>query len=174
VAFYCCAFMQGVHHINRLVILECCFSSAPLHCISSQASLNSFNMTISQDQKTQFLYLKGLDLYTREKPFQVFLDIPKESPDQRKSNLVYEDGPTEVVHDVRGHESEFSIDTNGFTFIKHQSKLSNEQFEDTRAVEDIYLPECLNLLKENLDGVDRVHFFDWRASALPRMLEWSC
>ncbi|KAF2476026.1 uncharacterized protein BDR25DRAFT_379689 [Lindgomyces ingoldianus] len=115
-----------------------------------------------RDERTHFLYLKWSDLYNREKPFQLFLDIPKESPDQRKSNLVYEEGPEEIVHDVRGRESEFSIDNNGFTYIKHSTKLSSEQFEDHAAVEGCYLPECEKLLRKHLEGVDRVHFFDWR------------
>jgi hypothetical protein len=121
-------------------------------------------MIVPQDEQARFKYLKWLDLYKIEKPFQLFLDIPEDSPDQRRSNLVYEDGPAETVRDVRGHEADFSVDRNGFAYIKHDFTLSNEEFQNNSVVESTYLPECEKILRENLEGVDRVHFFDWRVS----------
>lgn len=113
------------------------------------------------DQK-QMVTLKFLDwqeLYETEKPFQIFINIPDEAEDKRTSNLVFEDVET-AVHDVRGREKDFDLDKNGFRFLRHSSSL--DDFHNKELIEKIYLPEVEALLRKEVEGVDKVFFFDWR------------
>lgn len=104
-------------------------------------------------------FLKWLPLCEREKPFNIFLDIPDDAADQRTNNLVFEDGPTEI-QDVRGQEGIFSLDKNGFMFLKYHTDFDG--FENRRAVEEHCLPEVERLIHKNVEGVDKIHIFDWR------------
>jgi len=104
-------------------------------------------------------FLDWQELYETEKPFQIFINIPDEAEDKRTSNLVFEDVEV-AVHDVRGREKDFDLDTNGFRFLKHSSIL--DDFHSKALIEDIYLPEVEALLRKEVEDVDKVFFFDWR------------
>ena len=106
-------------------------------------------------------FLQWQPLYETEKPFQIFIDIPEDAKDKRNTNLVFEDVPL-VVNDVRGLGKLSSIDEKGFIYRRHESCVTN--FSDRNVVDKTYLPEIEKLLKNELDGVDRVFFFDWRVS----------
>jgi hypothetical protein len=113
--------------------------------------------------KTQFDYLVWSDLYERERPFQTFLEVRKDARDQRRHNLAFAQGGEQIVQDVRGQESNFTLDIQGFTFKKHRSALQPSPFNDKTNIENVYIPECVELLKEELDGADEIFIFDWRA-----------
>lgn len=112
-----------------------------------------------------FHYLVWDSIYEIEKPFQIYSDVPPEAEDQRQTNLKFELAPTaEIIQDVRGRESLFTLDSHGFQYTKHHSNVSESEFRDGTAVEDRYLPECELVLKQQLDGVDEILLFDWRVS----------
>jgi hypothetical protein len=104
-------------------------------------------------------FLKWQKLYEIEKPFQVFINIPPHVKDQRTTNLVYEDVQVDIK-DARDHENSFNLDKQGFIYLKHTTNV--QDFEQRAAVEEAYLPEIEQLIRSNMQGVDRVHFFDWR------------
>lgn len=52
-----------------------------------------------------------------------------------------------VVKDLRGKEDQFSMDVNGFRFLKHKSALGYEDFHD-RAKHSTYTKEIEELLKK--------------------------
>ena len=106
-------------------------------------------------------FLHWQDLYEREKPFQIFTNIPEDAEDQRDTNLVFK-RECVSVYDVRGLLRNTSLDTNGFIFRKHT--LKNGNFHDRNSIEQNYLPEIETLLKSEVDGADRIFFFDWRVS----------
>lgn len=112
-------------------------------------------------EKGEFHYLEWQDLYSYEKPFQILIDLPKDAPQKRKTNLVFTKGFEEVVEDVRGHLSDYNLDTHGFTYENHPTSLRGEDFNDKSMIEDIYLSECEAILKTMLDGVDQIHFYNW-------------
>jgi hypothetical protein len=58
------------------------------------------------------------------------------------------------VHDLHGHESEFTTDNAGFSV--HRSPAKEKKFTDERAVREGYYPEVEKLLREKLSGVKRV------------------
>lgn len=110
-----------------------------------------------------FEYLKWLDLYNTEKPFQILLDIPKDAPEQRRHNLEFHSGPSEVVHDVRGFGTSFQLDEHGFEYIKHDLlDLTAEDFASKDKIEKTYLPQLEKVLKQQLNGVDQVFIYDFR------------
>jgi len=68
----------------------------------------------------------------------------------------------EDLHDVqiidgRGHESEFTLDRNGFTILKAPSQVHD--FYDRGEVERVYYPEVERLLRDAV-GASRVFVFD--------------
>ena len=106
-------------------------------------------------------FLDWQELYTKEKPFQIFIDTPEDAIDQRGSNLVFKDVQV-PLKDVRTMPDRFSLDDNGFIYRKHKTNIRN--FSDRETVEMAYLPEVESILREEMKGVDRVFFFDWRVS----------
>lgn len=83
---------------------------------------------------------------------------------ESKDLLVYKTGPPETVVDVRGREEQYSLDSHGFRYLKHCSQYSVSELHNVQIVQRHYLAECEAILKDCLDGVDRVHLFDWRVS----------
>ncbi|KAK3631884.1 hypothetical protein LTR56_016663 [Elasticomyces elasticus] len=62
--------------------------------------------------------------------------------------------PTTIL-DIRGHESDFSLDKQGFQFVNHGTEVKGEQFEDEEIVKGIYYQECEELVMEKT-GASRV------------------
>lgn len=118
------------------------------------------------DVTNQFSYLQWQDLYNSETPFQILIEIPSDAPEQRKTNLVFAPGPPEIVRDIRA-ENDVSLDKNGFALMEHQVSLDGQDWYDVQKVEGVYLPECEQLIRKRMDGVDRVHFYDWRVRHFP-------
>ncbi len=108
-------------------------------------------------------YVKWLSLYEKEKPFQLFLDIPSDAPDQRKTNLVFE-AKTVQVKNVRGREQDFELDTNGFCY---RTMNGFEDLSSKSEVADGYIPAVEQLLKDVVEDADKVFIFDWRVRDIP-------
>ena len=118
-------------------------------------------------------FLSPLPLYETEKPFQIFTNIPPEAPDQRTTNLVFEDHAVQIT-DIRSLpekvlKRDFTLDQKGFMYEKHKTKMKREDFEDREMVERVYLPEVEDLIRKELKGreVGKVFIFDWRVRPLP-------
>lgn len=62
-----------------------------------------------------------------------------------------------VIENVRGKEDSVSLDTTGFQFYKHASKLTT--FDNDEEIRRVYRPESTELIKK-LTGVSRVEIFD--------------
>jgi len=62
-----------------------------------------------------------------------------------------------VVHDVRGSEDKYTLDTTGFQFVKHESV--EKDFVDEEQIKAQYYPEVEELLKKTT-GASRVFIFD--------------
>jgi hypothetical protein len=124
---------------------------------------------IPSRQMATFRFLEWQDIYDSERPYQILTAILEEAPEQRRSNLAFHDGPPQEVEDIRGQEGRFSLDHNGFQYITHHSQLSSNQFEDKELVEHKYFEECEKILREHLEDVNEVFFFDWRVCDCGRM-----
>lgn len=113
------------------------------------------------DEKASLQYLKWQELYETEKPYQLFSTVTKqELPVRGATNLEWTKGDAEIIHDVRDILSQFTLDKNGFAF--REAPTSFRAFESTEQIEKIYLPEIEDILRLEVEGVDQIHFFDWR------------
>lgn len=110
---------------------------------------------------TRFRYIRWLDIFNSEKPFQVLIDLPADTKDRRRSNIEFRDGTRERVRNARSNLSTFDINKHGFKFVKHNTTLQQADFLSKEIIERVYLPECKELLQASLEGVDRVHIFNW-------------
>jgi hypothetical protein len=115
-----------------------------------------------QDVSAPVKYIKWQSLYEKERPFYSFVEVPKDVPDQRTTNIVYEDRDT-FFHDTRGEQSKFTLDNHGFTFRRHEFDF--DDWENQQKVEEEYLPEVERIIKTNVEGADKIFFFDWRVWA---------
>lgn len=113
----------------------------------------------SQNITTSLNFLRWQNLYEEEKPFQIFINLPEDAEDQRTTNLVFEKVSLQV-YDVRGQAEDFSLDTNGFMYRQHITKTID--FSDQQSIEETYLPNIQALLQQEVEGADRIFFFDWR------------
>lgn len=110
--------------------------------------------------RAQFEYLQWQELFRKEKPFELFLNIPNTATDARRTNLAFRAHDFEDVEDVRGNERTFELDKHGFQFRRHKSQLDN--FSNAQAVESSYLKEVEDLVKREVNGADKVTIFEWR------------
>lgn len=113
----------------------------------------------TQDISANLNFLQWQKLYEEEKPFQIFINLPEDAEDQRTTNLVFEKISLKI-HDVRGHSNDFSLDTNGFMYRQHITKVID--FSNRQSVVESYLSEIKSLLQQEVEGADHIFFFDWR------------
>jgi hypothetical protein len=112
------------------------------------------------DEVASFKYFKWQDLYHSVKPYLALMDVPEGVP---RANFEFEPGPEEIVHDMRGHEHEFTLDKNAFAVRFHESQVVDFN-KDT--VEQFYFPEIEDLLRKEIDGISNICFFDWKVSII--------
>lgn len=113
----------------------------------------------------QLMYVQWQDLYKTEKPFQIFVATPENEASIRDTNLVFELGDEQTIHDIRGNEAAFSLDHHGFTVSTYDTKMT--AWDSVSTIESIYLPEIESLISGNVEGADRVFIFDWRVRERP-------
>jgi len=64
---------------------------------------------------------------------------------------------TVTIHDIRGSEDKYTLDTTGFQVVKHKS--AEKDFIDEDEIKSLYYPEVESILKE-ATGANRVLIFD--------------
>ncbi|KAK5716031.1 hypothetical protein LTR15_009856 [Elasticomyces elasticus] len=64
-----------------------------------------------------------------------------------------------TIQDVRGRESDFDMNTNGFSVIQGVSS-EEKDFTDDEHIKQIYYPEVEKVLLENAPGANRIFLFD--------------
>lgn len=120
-----------------------------------------------QNIQASVQFLKWQNLYNSEKPFNIFLDIPAEAKEQRRTNLIFED-ITIPIEDIRGEEHNFTLDNQGF-MITRLPKFTGTL--DTETIQNQHLPAVEKLLKEKVEGAHRVFIFDWRVGSHSHILD---
>lgn len=101
-------------------------------------------------------FIADLPKYETEKPYNC---RGKDVANGEISNLVFDTRSDIPVHDVRGHEHEFSLQKQGFMFVNHESKVR----KDIGSVDFVYeyLGETINLVKQKLNA-EKVVCYDLR------------
>lgn len=121
------------------------------------------------DEVAQLVYVDWQDIYSVEKPYQIFSSLSSDLSDLSTTNLVFKDGEVETMHDLRDNQSEYTLDKQGFQFCQHSLNLHDVSSEEQ--IRSSYLPQMEALLRDHVDGVDRVFFFDWRVRATLSLLD---
>ncbi|CAK7206507.1 hypothetical protein SEUCBS139899_009303 [Sporothrix eucalyptigena] len=62
-----------------------------------------------------------------------------------------------AMHDVRGHESEFKIDTHGFQYLKVNSAMAKEDFDYDERIEEKYFPEVEEWIRRLYPQTTKIH-----------------
>jgi hypothetical protein len=115
-------------------------------------------------QLADFEFIEWQELYNMEKPYEIFIQLPKglEHEQNNRTNLVFKKYEDNIVQDLRGQESQFDLDRNGFQIFDLPT--SFRHWHDRKAVENEYMKECVDILRGILDDVDSIYFYNWRAS----------
>ncbi|KAK5998082.1 Fe(II)/2-oxoglutarate-dependent dioxygenase nvfI-like protein [Cladobotryum mycophilum] len=91
------------------------------------------------------------------KPYNIIRDIPK--PDEPSRN--YDFTPQEVViQDIRGRETEFSLDRDAFQLIQGVPASREAEFVDDESIKEKYYPEVEQLLLDSIPGSNKIYIFD--------------
>jgi len=83
-----------------------------------------------------------------------------ESPPEGQPQRNYTEEAKEVqIHDIRGRESEYNLDTHAFATV-HGVESGNTNWDDEKTVESIYYPEVEKVILDNVPTAKRVFLFD--------------
>ena len=118
----------------------------------------------NRNEMAQFDYAKWLPLYEHEKPFMILSNLKSGDGKYRTTNIELEKGELEDIRDVRGRQSNYTLDSHGFQFSSHPWTMATWYSKD--AVENEYFPEIESLIRREIPGVKQTHIFDWRVCKL--------
>lgn len=113
----------------------------------------------AEDEVARLNYIQDSDIFSRQKPYEVLSEVPV---GLEKSNFKLRPGSPETIHDIRGRESHFDLDRNGFQVVPHV--LETTLFDEDTITRE-YLPAVELLLKAVHPGAD-IHVFDWQVCTL--------
>ena len=136
------------------------------------------------DIETKLRYLQWQDNYTHTRPYRIaqFGRKKKNNEQQKAHNLVFREGDVaETIKDIRGTtEAEgdlsFTLETNGFVYRRYPPPLftNPKDFGHPDHIQNVFLPECEAIVRNEIEGVDRVLIFDWKVSDRINMKTEAC
>jgi hypothetical protein len=83
----------------------------------------------------------------------------KPPPGEPQNNLERESHEVKV-EDVRGHESEYTLDRDAFQIIQGVPESAEKDFTDDESIKTKYYPEVEKLLLDHIPGSNRIFIFD--------------
>ncbi|KAF1815307.1 putative CmcJ-like methyltransferase [Eremomyces bilateralis CBS 781.70] len=105
---------------------------------------------------TELTFLEPDIIFQSEKPYRLRYDPGDEIP---RTNCKSQVQSNILIHDIRGRESSFSLDNNGFEILTLDSKLGPEDFYDREKVQAVYYKELQQLLRDRF-GPKRVEILE--------------
>jgi hypothetical protein len=106
--------------------------------------------------ETEFWFLERSERHDEEKPYKLRYDP---GPDTSRTNCTNVRVEGITVSNIRGHEHNFTMETDGFAIAHLESKLMPEEFDDEEKVKEIYYAELRELLAKKL-GAKRVEVLE--------------
>jgi len=64
------------------------------------------------------------------------------------------------IHDIRGRESEYSLDKDAFAVVSQVPESAERNFVDDDSIKENYYPEVQQLILDNVPGSNKVFIFD--------------
>ncbi|KAF9890655.1 hypothetical protein FE257_005786 [Aspergillus nanangensis] len=110
----------------------------------------------TRGEKATFNYLVWQDLYREVKPYRT-----ARTEGEQTTNLKFDLGDVQTVHDVRGGGELLTLDKNGFVYLNLASAMEPADFYQPEKIENIFLPECQAVLR-GLFSNHTVLIFNWR------------
>ncbi|CAG9949516.1 unnamed protein product, partial [Clonostachys rosea f. rosea IK726] len=99
---------------------------------------------------TSLWYLQRLPIYTTQKPYYVNFPVPQNDAAPAQHNILHERYDGIDIHDIRGNEDAFKIDTHGFQLVRDSTSMSNDDFEQDSIIRQRYYPEIISLVTKTL------------------------
>lgn len=99
------------------------------------------------NETARLRYIKDRELYSREKPYVLYCPVAGVP----SRNIIFDEGPEQVITDVRGREEEFTLELHGFVFKKAEAP-ENIDWKNPVDIEERYVPAVQNIVKELLGG----------------------
>lgn len=65
-----------------------------------------------------------------------------------------------LVHDIRGEESNYTLDRDAFAILTNVPPSAETEFRDNKSIEEKYYPEIERLLLDQIPGANKVVIFD--------------
>lgn len=106
------------------------------------------------------IYTEDREIFKEERPYRILSTFDESKCHGPNTNLRFGEEDTEIITDIRGRETSFTLDQHAFEYVK--SSTSFKDWEDRRLVEQNHLPEMEKFLLETIDGAQEVSIFDWR------------
>ncbi|KAG7287781.1 hypothetical protein NEMBOFW57_007296 [Staphylotrichum longicolle] len=107
--------------------------------------------------RATLMYAQNRPLFQHEKPYSVLSYLKDGTV---TSNLTWEHGEEEEMHDLRHAREEIGLDSHGFRYCIAPTKFAG--WLSRKHVEEEYLPEVKELIIREVADVDEVQIFDWR------------
>ncbi|KAJ5247027.1 7 alpha-cephem-methoxylase [Penicillium chermesinum] len=111
---------------------------------------------MARDEVASLRYLQWEEKFHDTKPYTLYMDVPDGFPPQ---NFKVDAEEAETIHDVRGYESKYSLDDNGFAYYKHHFELENH---DRETLERDYIPQVEAFLMKTIPNATEVKIYTWR------------
>lgn len=111
--------------------------------------------TKAKDDQVQLRYIQWDEAFNAIKPYELFA---YSLPNLPRQNFKIKPEPKETMHDIRGHEKQFSLQEHGFSVRRHVLELAS--FDEV-TVENQYFPQIKKLIQEEVEDVDEIFFFNW-------------
>lgn len=121
---------------------------------------------VPRDINSHVVFLSRNELYQTEKPYAT--DFPVDEIEGAKvSNHIFDTRPV-TFHNARGVKEPFSLDRNGFCYIKAKTSLQPEDAtpEWTEAMEQ-HMQEIADLLHDKLPQYNEIKSMDFQVNSLP-------
>lgn len=111
---------------------------------------------MSSNVTSELVFLQRDPKHQIEKPYKLQYDPGNDLP---RKNCVDELREGIVIHDLRGNEHDFTLESNGFCVMKLESQLNPEDFDDDAKIKNVYYNELKSLLKAKL-GARRIEILE--------------
>ncbi|KAK4120834.1 hypothetical protein N657DRAFT_648631 [Parathielavia appendiculata] len=89
-------------------------------------------------------------------PYNLAGDVPPGVPERNFGSVSKE----VMIHDIRGRESDFTLDKDAFQILLNQPPSSEPSFTDDASIQKNYYPEVERLLLDTVTGATKVIIFD--------------
>jgi hypothetical protein len=124
---------------------------APSTTIPIATSEKTIQCEGGQDVEAQLHYLTSSVEYTdNNPPIQVVTRAATHS--DPRTTVKLSQGPLERINDIRGLENQFTLEQNGFTFVKHSSRVGDWECRD-KIWTDYVEKECKQLVANAFGGL---------------------